>query len=386
VHQTFSAATETRPDRLRGRELLRAVAEGTAGVIGDEFLRSLVRCAAEAFGARIAFVGEAIDTRGGRVQVLACWNAGRFEEPFEYVTEGTPCALLPEHPAVTIPEALTSRFPEDHLAIELGVESYVAVCLRGADGSHLGHLAVLDARPMEAGEEDVAALKIFASRAAAELERRRHAAALAASRARVIEAADVERRRVGRDLHDGAQQRLLAVSNLLRIARSRLAAAPSGDAAADSALERAADELAQAHRELRELARGLHPVALAERGLPDALVSLTATANVPVDLDVCDDPLPEAVATGAYFIVAECMANAVRHADAASISVRVSRSAAALEIEVADDGCGGADAAAGTGLRGLADRVEVLGGRLEVASPPGQGTRVTATIALRADD
>jgi signal transduction histidine kinase len=201
----------------------------------------------------------------------------------------------------------------------------------------------------------------------------------------VIEAADAERRRVGRDLHDGAQQRLLAVSNLLRIARSRLAAAPSGDASADSALQRAADELAQAHRELRELARGLHPVALAERGLTDALVSLTATANVPVDLDVCDDPLPEAVATGAYFIVAECMANAVRHADAASISVRVSRSAASLEIEVADDGCGGADAAGGTGLRGLADRVEVLGGRLQMESPPGHGTRVTATIALRAD-
>ena len=104
----------------------------------------------------------------------------------------------------------------------MGLESYLAICLRAADGTHLGHIAVMDARPMRAGDEDVEAMRIFASRAAAELERRHQAAALRRSRARVIEAADSERRRVGRDLHDGAQQRLLAVANLLKVAQRQL--------------------------------------------------------------------------------------------------------------------------------------------------------------------
>jgi signal transduction histidine kinase len=231
---------------------------------------------------------------------------------------------------------------------------------------------------MEAGDDDVAALRIFASRAAAELERRAQAAELAASRARVVAAADAERRRVGRDLHDGAQQRLLAVSNLLRVARKKV------DGAGLELLDTAAAELQQAHAELRELARGLHPVALAERGLPDALASLTASASVPVDLRVSAEELSEPVATAAYFLVAECIANAVRHASAQTVSVRVDCAFDRLEIVVDDDGVGGADVSAGTGLRGLADRLDVLGGRLELHSPPGQGTRVSAAIPLAA--
>jgi signal transduction histidine kinase len=253
------------------------------------------------------------------------------------------------------------------------------VCLRAADGRHLGHLAVLDSLPMEIDDEDVAALRIFAARAAAELERREQAEELAASRARVIEAADAERRRVGRDLHDGAQQRLLAVSTLLRVARKQLSGSHAG---AEALLAKAAAELDQAHAELRELARGLHPVALAERGLPDALASLTAACAVPVELEIDAAPMPERIAVGAYFVVAESVANAVRHAGAARIRVRVAVDGGVLGLEVADDGRGGADLAAGTGLRGLADRVAVLGGLLEVESPAGGGTRVRAAIPL----
>jgi signal transduction histidine kinase len=359
--------------RLRGPDLLRAVAEGTAGAVGDEFLRSLVRSLAEAFGSKLAFVGEA---DGDHVSVLAGWYEGGFMGAFEYDTPGLPCALLPEHPVVAVPDALRSAFPEDLIATELGLESYLAVCLKASDGRHLGHLAVLDSRRMEAGDDDLAALRIFASRAAAELERRAQAAELAASRARVIAAADEERRRVGRDLHDGAQQRLLAVSNLLRAARGKL----DGDGL--GLLDAAAEELQIAHAELRELARGLHPVALVDRGLPDALASLTASAPVPVELHVDSEDLAEPVAAAAYFLVAECLANAVRHAGARAVTVRVTCTAGRLEVEIADDGVGGADVKAGTGLRGLSDRLDVLGGRLELHSPPGRGTRVRAEIPL----
>ena len=231
---------------------------------------------------------------------------------------------------------------------------------------------------MQTDDEDVAVLRIFASRAAAELDRRRQEAALQASRRRIVEVADAERRRFGRDLHDGAQQRLHAVSNLLRVARGK-----AGDeAAAGPLLEMAAAELAQAHADLRELARGLHPVALAERGLREALRSLAVNAPVPVELQIDDAPLPDDAALAAYFVVAECLANACRYAGAASIRIRVTVGAARLRIEVADDGCGGADLAAGTGLRGLQDRLDALGGELSVDSPPGRGTRITGVLPL----
>jgi signal transduction histidine kinase len=194
---------------------------------------------------------------GAYVRVVTGWYDGDWmDEPFEYDTHGKPCALVVEHAVVAFPEALTRRFPEAKPAIDMGLESYLAVCLRAADASHLGHIGVMDAGPMRAGDDDVAAMRIFASRVAAELERRQQAAALRRSRARVIEAADAGRRRVGRDLHDGAQQRLLAVGNLLRLARRKL----GDDHEAAAVLRLAHDELDEAHAELRDLARGLHPV------------------------------------------------------------------------------------------------------------------------------
>jgi signal transduction histidine kinase len=375
------ASTDQPHARLRGRDLLRAVAEGTAGAVGDEFLRCLVRHVALAFDAKLAFVAEATEPNGQHVRVVNCWYDGEWvDEPFEYDTHGQPCALVVEHAVVAFPEALTSRFPEDKAAIDMGLESYLAICLRAADGTHLGHMAVLDARPMEADDVDVAAMRIFASRAAAELERRHQAAALRRSRARVIEAADSERRRVGRDLHDGAQQRLMAVGNLLKLAQRKL----DEDHEAAEVLRLARDELGEAHAELRDLARGLHPVALAERGLRSALESLTVGCGMPVTLDITQDELPEHVELAAYFIISEALTNASRYARANAVRVRVAPEAGALRVEIVDDGRGGADPAVGTGLRGLADRVDALGGRLDVDSPPGSGTRVTASLPLPA--
>jgi len=357
------------------------VAEGTAAAVGEEFLRCLVRHVALAFAAKMVLVAEADDPTGRHVRVLACWHDGAFiDQPFEYDTAGQPCAVVTEYPWVSFPEALTERFPDDQAAIDLGLQSYLAVCLRSSEDVHLGHLAVLDSQPMEAHEGDVAALRIFAARASAELERRQQARALEESRARVVAAADKERRRVGRDLHDGAQQRLLAVSNLLRVSRMKL---DEGDPA-HALIARAEEELTQAHAELRKLARGLHPVALRERGLRAALESLSAACPVAVELDVVDErfPLPESRA--AYFVAAESLANAARYADATRVAVQIARDGDMLVVEVSDDGVGGADPSSGTGLVGLSDRVEVLGGQLRVVSPAGEGTRVRATIPLRA--
>jgi len=362
------------------RDLLRTVAEGTAGAVGDEFLRCLVRHIALAFDAKFAFVAEAADPGGEHVRVLSGWYQGDWmDEPFEYDTHGKPCALVVERSVVAFPEELTDRFPDAQPAIEMGLESYLAVCLRAADGTHLGHVGVMDAGPMAAEDDDVAAMRIFASRAAAELERRQQAAALEHSRARVIEAADSERRRVGRDLHDGAQQRLVAVGTLIKTAQRRL---ERGDEP-DDVLRLATDELGAAQAELRDLARGLHPVALSERGLRGALESLTVGSEVSITLDITDDELPENVELAAYFIVSEALTNARRYADCDAVSVRVAPVGDVLLVEITDDGCGGADAASGTGLRGLADRAAALGGGLEVDSPPGAGTRLTARLPLR---
>jgi signal transduction histidine kinase len=373
------ADTDQPGARFRRRDLLRTVAEGTAGAVGDEFLRCLVRHVAIAFDAKFAFVAEATEPNGEHVRVVSGWYDGDWmQEPFEYDTEGKPCALVVDRAVVAFPEALTQRFPEAKPAIDMGLESYLAICLRASDGTHLGHMAVMDAGRMEAGDDDVAAMRIFASRAAAEMERRHQAAALRRSRARVIEAADAERWRVGRNLHDGAQQRLLAVANLLKLAQRNL---DRDDEAAD-VLRVASDELGEAQAELRDLARGLHPVALSERGLRSALESLTVSCEMPVTLEVEADGLPDDVELAAYFIVSESLTNARKYAEAKTVRIRVAPVAEGLLVEIVDDGSGGADPASGTGLRGLADRIDSLGGRLEIDSEPGAGTRVSARLPV----
>jgi signal transduction histidine kinase len=171
----------------------------------------------------------------------------------------------------------------------------------------------------------------------------------------------------------------MAVSNLLTATRRKLG---SDAGAAADLLDFAARELSAANAELRELARGLHPVALAERGLRDALNALAAGCAVPVELDVPEMQLPERIALAAYFLVAESLTNVARYARANGARVGAAWEDGMLRIDVSDDGVGGADPTTGTGLRGLADRVAVLGGTMRVDSPPGAGTRVTAEIPL----
>jgi signal transduction histidine kinase len=202
---------------------------------------------------------------------------------------------------------------------------------------------------------------------------------LQSSRARLVEVSMFERRRLERDLHDGAQQRLVALSLQLGLARRRLDA---GDGrAAVVMLDAARDELARALEELRELARGIHPAVLTDRGLEAALEALADRAPLPVSLDQMPaERLPAPVEAAAYFVVAEALTNVAKYAGASSAEVRIARNGGYAVVEVRDDGVGGADPAVGTGLRGLADRLAALDGRLEVHSPPGHGTTVRAEV------
>jgi signal transduction histidine kinase len=209
-------------------------------------------------------------------------------------------------------------------------------------------------------------------------ERRQHEAEVKRSRARIVAAADEARKRLERNLHDGAQQRLVAVLLALRLSRSRVEQSPE----AARALEAAIAELSAAVDELRELARGIHPAALTERGLATAVAGVANRSPVPVTLAVTDARFPEPVEAAAYFVVSEALANVARYAHANGVSVRIGVEDGVLAVEVRDDGVGGADETAGTGLRGLADRVAALDGTFVVESPPGAGTRLRAEIPL----
>jgi PAS domain S-box-containing protein len=200
-----------------------------------------------------------------------------------------------------------------------------------------------------------------------------------ASRARIVQAAYQARRRLERDLHDGAQQRLAMVEMTLRAAVRQLGA--STDPSLRSTLEQAVDELSAGAAELRSLARGLHPALLTDRGLLPALQALASRSQVPVTLQCAAiGRMDASVESAAYFVVSEALTNVMRHADASHVNVTVQRRNAILALEVRDDGCGGASIDTGTGLRGLADRVAALGGRLLLESPSGSGTLVRVEL------
>jgi signal transduction histidine kinase len=279
--------------------------------------------------------------------------------------------------AYWVPEA-DGFLDADGRPVELPAGGWTEVELDGRRVGAIRHAAALaDAPELLAAAASAAALALENQRLSVELRARIEE--LRGSRARLVAVGDAERRRLERDLHDGAQSRLVALALKLRVARMR-----ADDAAAVAALlDEASAELQASLNELRELARGIHPAVLTDRGLKPALESLAGRAPVPVELDgdPPDDLAPE-VATAVYFVASEALANVAKYARAGHATVGVRQEDGRVVVEIADDGIGGADMANGSGLRGLADRVAALDGRLELDSPAGGGTRLRADLPL----
>jgi signal transduction histidine kinase len=254
-----------------------------------------------------------------------------------------------------------------------------SVTLIDSDG---GHLAALVHDPSLDDEPQLlqavgAAAGIALENGRLQVELKAKLQELEGSRARVIEAGQQERKRLERNLHDGAQQRLIALSLDLQMYAGKLA----GDPEAQSHIEAARQQIAVSLDELRAVARGLHPAVVTGHGLGVALVSLAAGSPVPVKLNVdIEDRLDESIEVAAYYVVSESLANIGRHAHATTVTIEVIRESDELVVEVVDDGVGGADTERGSGLRGLADRVEALGGQLRVWTPSGGGTRLRAQM------
>ena len=310
------------------------------------------------------------------VIVIGSWSGGRDPIP----------PRSPYHPG---PSGVTIRMLEtglpargDESSPELGPRCVIAapvivnailwgalVAMRGTDD------------PFPPGSE--IRLRSFSDLIAQAIANARAQEELRASRARLVSTADEARQKLERNLHDGAQQRLVAVSISLRLALAKLSVLGGGVEESRSLLAAAADELTHAIDELRELARGIHPAILTDRGLGPALEALAGRAPLPVEVDhALEERLPPPVEAAAYYVVSESLANVAKYARASAVHVRVYRRHGVARVEVEDDGVGGADPGAGSGLRGLADRVEALDGRLGVDSAPDEGTRVWAEIPV----
>lgn len=301
-------------------------------------------------------------TRDGHYLDVRDRDSALFEGPVEGVDGRIQEALPPE-----VGEALVAA---GAAAIDTGAIQSVDFSVELPSGRR-----DFEARLTPSGADEVTAvIRDFTEQRAAQRELRQ-------SRARIVEAALAERRRLERDLHDGAQQHLVSVSLALRLARTKLR--QDVDAAALADLDEAGDELRTALVELRELARGIHPAILTEAGLGPAIESLAARSTVPADVTaVPDRRLPPAVESTAYFVVSEALANVAKYASATRATVSAACPGDSLRVEVRDDGIGGADPSRGSGLRGLADRVAAIGGTLSVASPVGDGTRLVVELPL----
>ena len=284
--------------------------------------------------------------------------------PRENVVGGTVDELLPPSVALalmgTIHRALESR--------KLQTVDYVLTTMGGAERE-------FEARVVPIDQNEVVTIVRDAT------DMRQTERDLRAAHERLVQARDAERRRLERNLHDGAQQRLIVSLQALRVAMARL---PDGGGDAHELLLRAEQQLALAIEEVREIARGLHPAALTEEGLGPALQLLANRLEglLPVELDVPRSRFDAEVEACTYYLVAEALANASKYADASRATVRVADRVDAIVVEVADDGCGGACATPGGGLEGLAERVSALGGALTVESPPGTGTRLHAELPI----
>jgi signal transduction histidine kinase len=264
----------------------------------------------------------------------------------------------------------------------LGIRASVGVPI-SVEGRPWGVMFVASTRQEPLPPDTEARLAGFTELVGTAIANAEAQAALTASRARIVVAADEARRRIERDLHDGAQQRLVALGFELRVAQSSL---PAELPELRTQIGGVADEVTGVIDELREIARGIHPAILSEGGLGPALRTLARRAAVPVELDIRSDTRPaRQIEVAAYYVVSEALTNTTKHARASRAHVSVEQRDGLLHLSIRDDGVGGADPAGGTGLIGLRDRVQALGGSIEVSSPRGAGTTILVELPLQPD-
>ena len=262
---------------------------------------------------------------------------------------------------------------------ELGIRSALAAPVK-VEGRAWGAIVLSATEPDGFSDRDERRLCDFAELLAQAIANAEARLQLAESRARLVEASDTARRRFERNLHDGAQQWFVALSLTLRRASEAIESNP-GEASA--LLKEAREQLDAGLRDLRELGRGLHPPELTEHGLGAAIEALALRTPVPVDLELAlDERLPQVVESAVYYVAAEALTNVVRYAGASKATIRLACDGGEVRVAVVDDGVGGADPGSGSGLRGLRDRVDALGGRMVVESAPGSGTRLEARLPV----
>ena len=371
------------------RDALRCVADEQAALrrvatlVARGASPSLVLATVAEEAGRLLSVDHAYVTRfdgDDAVTVMAGWTANRGGPPIELprrFAEGPMSGLI----RATGSPARLDPYPGDPAAtpLEDGVRSVVSAPIT-VKGRLWGFMTVASTRADPPPPETEERLAIFTELVATAIANAEAQAELTASRARIVASADETRRRIERDLHDGAQQRLVALALQLRAAQ---AAVPPGLGEVAADLERVAAGLNAALDELREFARGIHPAALADGGLGPALKALARRSPIAVDLDIrAERRLPEPVEVAAYYVVSEALTNVAKHAGASSVAVEVEANERVLRIDVRDDGMGGAEFVAGSGLVGLRDRVEALGGRITLRSEAGSGTALSVELPI----
>jgi signal transduction histidine kinase len=301
---------------------------------------------------------------------------------FRYEPDGSAVLVAVHDKSSVQPMSVGEHFSlsGDDVAAKVLREGRVAPIV--VDGQEWG-VAVVSSSPAQPFPADSEArLMNFAELVAMAIANAQARSDLNASRARIVTAADDARRRLERDLHDGAQQRLVSLALTARMTEVSL---PAGQGAVKEQLAEIVQGLSDVSEELRAISRGIHPAILSKGGLGPALRSLACRSAVPVELDVdVEGRLPDRVEVATYYVVAEALTNTARHAHAAEVKVTVKAADGQLDLKISDDGAGGADPANGSGLIGLVDRVEAVGGHLSVSSPAGAGTSLAATIPCAA--
>jgi signal transduction histidine kinase len=322
---------------------------------------------------------------GNTAIVVATWTEGKGESlpigtlvPLEGENVAT-MVLRTGRPARRDSPADATGGPIAALVRRLGVTSTVGTPIV-VEGRLWGGMSVSSKRPEPLPADTESRIADFAELVATAIANAEARTELTASRARVVAAADETRRRIERDLHDGIQQRLVSLELELRAAQTTV---PPQLGELELALSRVGEGLTSVFDELREISRGIHPTLLSERGLEPALRALRRRSAIPVELDVhAERRLPERVEVAAYYVVSEALTNAVKHARASVVNVELDTHDAILQMAIRDDGIGGADPRQGSGLVGLSDRIEALGGTLQVDSPAGRGTTLLIEVPL----